>query len=66
MVGIYVIPTYNVKHNYWILERGTETFYDEKRYLRTWNTKEEAIEWLLANHPEFILVETNSDKPLTK
>ena len=30
---------------------GSETFYDEDRYLREWETKEEALEWARANLP---------------
>ena len=59
MTGIFVIATYNPRHDYWYLARGTETFYDERRFLRTWETKQEAIDWLIDNHPEFTLVETD-------
>ncbi len=29
--------------------RGTETFYDEDRHMREWDTEAEAIEWAGAN-----------------
>ena len=46
-----IIPYYNEKHQMWRLLRGRETFYDEDRYLREWETKEEALEWARANLP---------------
>ena len=60
-MGPTVIPTYNVRHNYWYLAWGTETFYDEKRYLRIWDTKQEAIDWAKANRPNLKIVETRDD-----
>jgi len=56
-----VKATYNVKHNYWVLERGKETFYDEQRFLRTWKTKQDAIDWLKSNHPELMFLEERND-----
>ena len=57
----YYHPTvkaeYNEKHNYWILLRGAETFYDECNKLRTWNTKEEALDWVKINHPRYSIIE---------
>ena len=55
MTGKFVTATYNIRQNYWYLVRGNETFYDEERRLRTWETKEEAEKWVLENHPELIL-----------
>ena len=48
---------YDKKHDYWILLRGPETFYNEICELRTWDTREEAIEWLRVNHPEYKVVD---------
>lgn len=57
----YYHPTvkaeYNKKHDWWILVRGPNTFYDENRYLRTWDTKEEALAWARENHPEYEIIE---------
>ncbi len=46
-----IIPFYHEKHKTWRLLRGRETFYDKDRYLREWETKEEAVEWAKANFP---------------
>ena len=48
---------YDKKHNWWILLRGPETFYDEDRKMRVWDTKEEAIKWIQINHPEYEVIE---------
>lgn len=32
--------------------QGRETFYDEDRYMREWDTKEEALEWRDKECPE--------------
>jgi len=32
------------RHWYW-LKRGRETFYDDERYMRIWDTPEEAEKW---------------------
>jgi len=44
---------YDEKHKWWILLRGSETFYDKNRNLRTWDTEEEALAWVEKNHPEY-------------
>jgi len=50
----YYHPTvkaeYNEKHGYWILLHGPETFYDDENRLRTWDTKDEAINWAKKNN----------------
>lgn len=51
-MGPTVIPTYSVRHNYWYLAWGTETFYDKNRNLLTWDTKQEAINWAEVNRPD--------------
>lgn len=40
-----VIVVYDERREGYILIRGRETFYDENRYLRVWDTETEAIEW---------------------
>lgn len=57
----YYNPTvkaeYDKKHDWWILLRGPETFYNERNVLMTWDTKEEALEWVKINHPRYRIVE---------
>jgi hypothetical protein len=48
---------YDKKHNWWILLRGPETFYDENNCLRVWDTKEKALEWVKVNHPRYEIVD---------
>lgn len=43
-----VIAVWSQKHGH-ILMRGSETFYDEDRRLRSWETAEEAAEWAMEN-----------------
>ena len=50
-----VYPVYNNKREMWKLLRGRETFYDDDRVLREWETKQEALDWAYANlNVEFI------------
>lgn len=44
-----VVIVYNEKHKWYYLKRGRETFYDEDRYIRRWDTPEEAAEWCRNN-----------------
>jgi hypothetical protein len=39
-----------------MLEWGHETFYDDKRDMRTWKHAQDAIDWLKEQHPELTLV----------
>lgn len=48
---------YDKKHDWWILLRGPETFYDENNRLRVWNSKEEALEWAQINQPKYRIIE---------
>jgi hypothetical protein len=48
---------YDKKHEWWILLRGPETFYDEDNRLRIWLTKEDAIKWVRENHPEYKIID---------
>jgi hypothetical protein len=48
---------YDKKHEWWILLRGPETFYDENNRLRVWDTKEEALEWVQINYPKYKVIE---------
>lgn len=48
---------YDKKHDWWVLSRGPETFYDEDNRLRVWDTKEEALEWVRINHPRYKVIE---------
>jgi len=43
---------YNERRKTWQLLRGNETFYDEDRYLREWDTEAEALEWAKENFPK--------------
>ena len=43
-----VIAVWSQKHGH-ILMRGRETFYDDDRRLRSWDTAEEAAEWAIEN-----------------
>lgn len=43
-----VIVSFNDKWG-WVLTRGRETFYDDERYLRAWDTRAEAEQWAMAN-----------------
>ena len=47
-----LIITYIEKHNHWIILQGRETFYDEDRYMRTWDGPIEAMEWAKKNYPD--------------
>lgn len=45
----------STRNKYW-LQRGRETFFDEERKQRMWDTEEEAISWAITNlgvAPEF-------------
>jgi hypothetical protein len=42
---------YSEKKGYWYLKQGRETFFDESRRLRTWQSATEAIGWALDNIP---------------
>ena len=57
----YYHPTvraeYDAKHNWWILVRGPDTFYDEENKLMTWNTKEAAQEWVKKNYPKYKIID---------
>lgn len=52
-----VKAVYDKKHEWWMLLRGPQTFYDENNRLRIWDTKEEALEWVKINHPEYKVIE---------
>jgi hypothetical protein len=58
-MGPTVTPIYVVRHNHWCLAWGTETFYDEKRNLMTWDTKQEAIDWVKINRPDLKIKEND-------
>ena len=36
---------YNEKHDYYFFQMGRETFYNKARYMKTWETPEDAIIW---------------------
>ena len=40
---------YNFKTDKFFLQRGRETFYDEDRVMREWESEDEARAWALAN-----------------
>jgi hypothetical protein len=48
---------YDEKHNWWILLRGPETFYDEERRLMVWDSKKSAFEWVRHYHPEYEIID---------
>lgn len=39
-----ILLAHSPKWGYYLV-RGRETFYDEERYMRTWDTAEEAVAW---------------------
>lgn len=47
----------------WMLVWGRETFYDERRCLRTWNTQEEAVTWYNQHGPAGTTLSTIDKKP---
>ena len=47
MIGDPVLVRYDSKKGYWFLSQGRETFYDDDRYLRTWESKDAAVEWAM-------------------
>ena len=40
---------YNFKTDKFFLQRGRETFYDEDRAIREWDTEDEARAWAVSN-----------------
>ncbi len=47
-----LIIRYDNKHACWQVLQGRETFYNERRELRTWGTAEEAEAWARAAFPD--------------
>ncbi len=59
-------PTVSLAHNAnygWYLAWGQETFYDEQRNWRTWDSPEQAANWLRENHPKLRLIEHDEEPP---
>jgi len=56
MSGLTVKLRYDIKHNWWWLSWGNETFFDEERVLRTWDTPGHAMNWLAIHHPKLNLI----------
>ena len=47
-----ITTSYNERREKWILLRNErETYYNNKREMREWDTEEEAIEWIEARNP---------------
>ena len=44
-----IIAFYYERRETWILKQGNETFYDEERRMREWQTEQEAIDWARDN-----------------
>ena len=71
-VNDVIYPYYDERREMWRLIRGRETFYDEERYLREWETKDEALAWARENFEEKYITEItnqtirpkNNDKQL--
>ncbi len=44
-----ITVVYYERRNTYILKQGRETFYNESRNMREWNTAEEARQWAINN-----------------
>lgn len=58
-----VMVKYDDKYgDYWLSRGNGETFYDDERYLRTWATPQEAVDWLQETYPDLELVGVAEEK----
>ena len=61
-----IITFYDEKRNLWRLLQGRETFYDEDRYLRQWDTEVEALAWAKDNFPKATILRNKETIPMNK
>ena len=59
-----IVTDFYHKAQQWRLLQGRETFYDDDRCLRLWDTEKEAVDWAKENYPNSTILREDETIPI--